>query len=180
VQGVGALQRIELLLNDDHYQQYISNNTDQESGIKYCQHGLPHHMDVARIAYILVLEHNDLGYFTREAGLSTKLVAKEVIFAAGLLHDIAKWKEVQEGVDHAASGARLARDILPRVCFDENETEIICRAIYEHRNISQNMSFLGERIHRADNLSRFCGQCEERNECPKRGTKELSVVSLEY
>jgi uncharacterized protein len=174
------LKRIELLLKDELFNQYIHNNTDEESGIKYCQHGLPHHIDVARIAYILVLEHNDLGYFTREAGLSSKLAAKEVIYAAGLLHDIAKWKEVQEGVDHAASGARLAREILPRVYFEENETEMICRAIYEHRNISQNMSFLGERIHRADNLSRFCGQCEERAECPKRGTKEMSVVSFEY
>jgi len=174
------LQRIELLLKDQFFNQYMLNNTDEESGIKYCQHGLPHHLDVARIAYILVLEHNDLSLFTREAGLSSKLAAKEVIYAAGLLHDIGKWQEIQEGVNHATCGARLARDILPRICFDENETEIICRAIYEHRNISQDMSFLGERIHRADNLSRFCGHCEERAECPKRGTKELSVVSFEY
>ena len=174
------MKRIELLLKDELYGEYIKYNTDEEKGIKYCQHGLQHHIDVARIAYILVLEHNDLNYFAKEAGLSGKLAAKETIYAAGLLHDIAKWQEIQDGVDHAASGARLARDILPRAFFNANETDLICRAIYEHRNISQDMSFLGERIHRADNLSRVCGQCEERSNCPKRGTQEMSVTTFEY
>lgn len=174
------MKRIELLLKDDMYCEYIKRNTDDEKGIKYCQHGLQHHIDVARIAYILVLEHNDLSYFAREGGLSGKLAAKEIIYAAGLLHDIAKWQEIQDGVDHAASGSRLARDILPRAFFNANETNLISRAIYEHRNISQDMSFLGERIHRADNLSRVCSQCEERSNCPKRGTHEMSVTTFEY
>ena len=174
------MKRIELLLKDELFGEYIKCNTDEEKGIKYCQHGLQHHIDVARIAYILVLEHNDLNYFAQEAGLNGNLAAKENIYAAGLLHDIAKWKEIQDGVDHAAYGARLARDILPRAFFNANETDQICQAIYEHRNISKDMSFLGERIHRADNLSRVCGQCEERTSCPKRGTKEMSVTTFEY
>jgi len=174
------LKRVELLLKDSLYSEYIKNNTNRESGIKYCQHGLPHHIDVARIAYILVLERNDLNYFVKESGLSGKLAAKETIYAAGLLHDIGKWKEIQEGIDHAAYGSRLAREILPRVFFNANETDMICRAIYEHRNISKDMSFLGERIHRADNLSRVCSQCEDRAGCPKVGTKEMSVTTFEY
>lgn len=174
------MKRIELLLKDALYSEYIKCNTDEESGIKYCQHGLQHHIDVARIAYILVLEHNDLNYFVKEGGLSGKLAAKETIYAAGLLHDIAKWKEIQDGVDHAAYGARLARNILPNAYFNASEINQICKAIYEHRNISKDMSFLGERIHRADNLSRVCTQCEERIQCPKRDTKELSVTTFEY
>lgn len=174
------MKRIELLLNDKQYGEYIKYNSDEENGIKYCRHGLQHHIDVARIAYILVLEHNDLNYFAREAGLNDKLAAKEIIYAAGLLHDIAKWKEIQDGVEHAAYGARLARDILPRAFFNAGEVDQICRAIYEHRNISRDMSFLGERLHRADNLSRICGQCEERSSCPKRSTKEMSVITFEY
>ncbi len=174
------MKRVELLLKDALYSEYIRYNTDGESGLKYCRHGLSHHIDVARIAYILVLEHNDLNYFVKENGLSGKLAGKETIYAAGLLHDIAKWKEIQDGVDHAAYGARLARDILPRAFFNTNEIDMICRAIYEHRNISKDMSFLGERIHRADNLSRVCSQCEERVNCPKRGTKEMSVTTFEY
>ncbi len=174
------MKRVELLLNDALYLEYMKLNTDDESGIKYCQHGLPHHIEVARIAYILVLEHNDLNYFIRDCDLSGKLAAKEIIYAAGLLHDIAKWKEIQDGVDHAAFGAKLAREILQRAFFNNNEIDIICRAIFEHRNISKDMSFLGERIHRADNLSRVCSQCEERTNCPKRGNKEISISTFEY
>ena len=174
------MKRVEMLLKDALYNDYMQRNSDEETGIKYCQHGLHHHIDVARIAYILVLEQNDLNYFIKESGLSGKLAAKEVIYAAGLMHDIGKWKECQEGVDHAAFGARIARDILPRAFFSAGETDLICRAIYEHRNISRDMSFLGERIHRADNLSRVCSQYEIRESCPKLATKEFSVTTFEY
>ncbi|MDD4801777.1 MAG: HD domain-containing protein [Syntrophomonas sp.] len=174
------MKRIDLILKDDIYSEYIRRNTDEEMGLKYCRHGLPHHIDVARIVYILVLEHNDLSYFVKEYGLTGRLAAKEVIYAAGLLHDIGKWKEIQEGVDHAAYGARLARDLLPRAFFNDNEIDIITKAIYDHRNISEQMSFLGERLHRADNLSRVCSQCEQRLECPKREIKEMGVTTFEY
>lgn len=174
------MKRIELLLKDALYNEYIIRNSKEEEGIKYCQHDLRHHFDVARIAYILVLEHNDLNYFVKEAGLNSKLAAKELIYAAGLLHDIGKWKEYQSDIDHASYGARLAHDVLPRAFFNPNEVEIICRAIYEHRNISKDMSFLGERVHRADNLARVCSQCEHRTQCPKLETKEFSVTTFEY
>lgn len=174
------MKRIELLLKDAQYTEYITSNSDEESSSKFCQHGLQHHLDVARIAYILVLEHNDLNYFVKDSGLSGKLAAKECIYAAGLLHDIGKWNEYKTGMDHAAFGSRLAREILPRAFFNTTEIDIICRAIYEHRNISRDMSFLGERIHRADNLSRVCSQCEDRCNCPKRGNKEFSVTTFAY
>ena len=64
--------------------------------------------------------------------------------------------------------------------FNPEEIEIICRAIYEHRNISMEMSFLGERIHRADNLSRVCSQCDQRTQCPKLENKEFSITNFEY
>ncbi len=174
------MKRVELLLKDALYNEYINRNIKEEESIQYCQHDLHHHFDVARIAYILVLENNDLNYFAKESGLSSKLAAKELIYAAGLLHDIGKWKEYQTGIDHASYGARLAAEILPRAFFNPEEIEIICRAIYEHRNISMEMSFLGERIHRADNLSRICSHCDQRTQCPNLGHKELSVTNFEY
>jgi len=174
------MKRVELLLKDALYIDYIKRNADEESIIKYCQHGLQHHIDVARIAYILVLEHNDFNYFVKDSGLSGKLAAKECIYAAGLLHDIGKWNEYRTGMDHAAYGSKLTREILPRVFFNPTEVDLISTAIYEHRNISRDMSFLGERIHRADNLSRVCSQCEERVNCTKRGNKEYSVTTFEY
>lgn len=180
------MKRIELLLKDPLYLEYMNFNTQEEEGAKFCKHDFQHHLDVARIAYILVLENNDLNYFIKENQLSGKLAAKEIIYAAGLLHDIGKWKEYQEGLDHASFGSRLAREILPNVSFSAQETGIISRAIYEHRNISKDMSFLGERVHRADNLSRMsnlsllCSECSYRNLCPKLKKMEITISSFEY
>ncbi|MDD3269977.1 MAG: HD domain-containing protein [Syntrophomonadaceae bacterium] len=174
------MKRVELLINDSFYKEYMRRNREEDLEPKFCQHDFQHHLDVARIAYILVLEHNDLNYFVKENSLSGKLAGKEVIYAAGFLHDIGKWQEYQTGIDHASFGAKLAREILPRAFFNANEVEIISRAVYEHRNISKDMTFLGERLHRADNLSRACAQCEYHAECPKYKNKELTISSFEY
>lgn len=174
------MKRVELLINDSLYQQYMKCNLEEEMEPKFCQHDFGHHLNVARIAYILVLEHNDLNYFIKECGLSGKLAAKEVIYAAGLLHDIGKWKEYKEGIDHASYGASLSRDILARAFFNHNEVDIISRAVFEHRNISVDMSFLGERLHRADNLSRICSKCPDLEQCPKAKLKEINISGFEY
>ncbi len=174
------MKRIELLIKDSLFNDYIDKNLVEEKVTGICKHDLSHHLDVARIAYILVLEPNDLNYFIRENNLSGKLAAKEVIYAAGLLHDIGKWKEYSTGEDHAAFGSRIAREILPRAYFNNNEVDVISRAIFEHSNISRDMSFLGERLHRADNLSRVCSECDQRFSCPKIRQQEVSVTALEY
>lgn len=174
------MKRVELLVKDPQYKEYLQRNFDEQREPRYCQHDFRHHLDVARITYILVLEHNDLNYFIKESGLSGKLAAKEVIYAAGLTHDLGKWNEYQTGTDHASYGAKLGREILPRVYFNPNEVEIICRAIFEHRNISLDMSFLGERLHRADNLSRVCVECDFSNQCPKLKSREPIAASFEY
>ncbi|MGI5921439.1 MAG: HD domain-containing protein [Syntrophomonadaceae bacterium] len=174
------MKRVELLLKDRLYNEYINRNVSAETQNKFCRHDLPHHIDVARITYILVLEHNDLNYFVKESNLGGKLAAKEVIYTAGLMHDIGKWQEYKIGMDHALLGSRLVREILPRASFNANEIEQISRAVYEHRNISRDMSFLGERLHRADNLSRVCSQCDLQDKCPKVKNKEIGLTGLEY
>jgi len=174
------LKRVELLMDDMLYRDYMKRNLDQEQESRFCKHDFRHHLDVARIAYILVLEHNDLNYFIKECGLSGKLAAKEVIYAAGLMHDIGKWKEYQAGIDHASYGSRLAREVLPRAFFNPMEVEMVAQAIYEHRNINRDMSFLGERLHRADNLSRFCQECEYQDDCPKAKNQDINISSFEY
>lgn len=174
------MRRIELLLNNPLYQDYINYNEQEEAEPRFCRHDISHHIDVARIAYILVLEQNDLNFFVNENRLSGKLAAKEIIYAAGLLHDIGKWKEYRSGIDHASFGAKLAREILPQVFFNPNEVEIIARSIYEHRNLSMDMSFLGERIYRADNLARICIDCIHRADCPKLEKQEINTSTFEY
>ncbi len=175
------MKRVERLIDDSLYVKNIKLNVDKETEPKSYRYDFRHHLDVARITYILILENNDLNYFVSESSLSSRLAAKEVIYAAGLLHDIGKWKEfTAEGVDHASYGARLAREILPRVFFNPHEVNIICRAIYEHSNISREMSFLGEKLHRADNLSRVYLKQEYYRQYPKVKSKEVSISSFEY
>lgn len=174
------MQRVQLILQDELFIDYINRNTEAERERPFCKHDLTHMIDVARIAYILVLEHQDLEYFIQTARLSSRMAAKELIYTAGLLHDIGKWKEYESGTDHAAFGSHLVRELLPRLDFTENEASIIAQAVFEHRNISKEMSFLGERLHRADNLSRVCSQCDENQDCIKFKNKEMGSTLLVY
>ncbi|MBC7075874.1 MAG: HD domain-containing protein [Syntrophomonadaceae bacterium] len=174
------MKRAERLINDPLYAENMELNVRSEVEPKSYQHDFRHHLDVARITYILILENNDLNYFVKESGLSSKLAAKEVIYAAGLLHDIGKWKEYTEGIDHALYGSRLAREILPRAFYNPREVDIICRAVYEHSNISRDMSFLGEKLHRADNLSRVYPEKEYFKELSGIKNKEINISSFEY
>lgn len=174
------MKRVELLVKDPLYKEYLQRNSDEQKDARFCLHDFRHHLDVARITYILVLEQNDLVFFIKESGLNGRLAAKEVIYAAGLTHDIGKWYEYRTGIDHASYGAKLGRELLPQAYFNPNEVEIICRAIFEHRNISVDMSFLGERLHRADNLSRVCVDCDFRDQCPKLKSRDPIAATFEY
>lgn len=177
---VRLLKRIDLLLSDSLYNEYLQRNAVEEMEPKFCRHDINHHFDVARITFILMLENNDLEHFLRESKINSRLAAKEVIYAAGLLHDIGKWKEYRDGEEHASYSASLARGLLPRALFTPDETEIICQAIYEHRNISNDMSFLGERLYRANNLSRICSRCVSKEQCTKVQQKEISMNLPQY
>lgn len=174
------LKRVQLILQDELFIEYINRNTHEGQEHPFCKHDLAHMIDVARIAYILVLENHDLEYFVQAANLSGKMAAKEIIYTAGLLHDIGKWEEYDSGADHAAFGSQLVRDLLPRLNFNENEINIIARAVFEHRNINEEMSFLGERLHRADNLSRVCSQCSDKQYCIKFENAEKGSTLLVY
>ncbi|MGE5398493.1 MAG: HD domain-containing protein [Chitinophagales bacterium] len=174
------MKRIELILKDPSFIDYINRNTLSDQEHRYCKHDLAHMIDVARITYILILEQQSIGNYITTGSLSGKMAARETIYAAGLLHDIGKWKEYMTGEDHAAFGARLAREMLPRLFFNDNEIDVISQAIFEHRNISKDMSFLGEKLHRADNLSRVCSQCTESTNCLKYQNKEIGTHLLVY
>ena len=66
----------EIFLNDK-YVKLLNELNELEENRVFCKHGIEHFLDVARIAYIKVLE-NKLSY------------SKEVIYAIALLHDIGR------------------------------------------------------------------------------------------
>lgn len=57
----------------------------------------------------------------------------DILHTAVLLHDIARADQYRTGKDHAAEGARLARQILEDAGQPEEYTEAVCHAIAAHR-----------------------------------------------
>lgn len=117
---------------------------------KFCRHGISHLLDVARLAYIEVLENN-------------YSISKETVYAAALLHDIGRAKD---NADHEAAGAEMADRILNSCGFSDEESAEIAYAVRQHGNagISAESSLCGL-LYRADKRSRICCFCSAVSEC---------------
>lgn len=168
------LRKVEQILNDLLYREYLAKNAHYEGERRFCRHDLSHMLDVARIAYMLFLEAGEIGRLDEVHGLSGKEAAKELIYAAGLVHDIARWRQYETGEDHAQTGAELAVPLLSRAGFGHGEIEAIAAAVREHRSGGTKCTLLGDRLCRADDFSRPCFQCKVRGECYKFGKNGLN------
>ena len=69
------MERIQNILKHPEFEKSMRMIRTLEKERIFCCHGMEHLLDVARIAYITSLEE--------EAGIK-----KDVIYAAGLLHDV--------------------------------------------------------------------------------------------
>ena len=102
----------------------------------------------------------------------------ETIETAGLLHDIGRWQEYEQGIRHEIAGSILAPAILKDCGFTESETKEIVLAVSNHRNseIKEELSLSGY-LYRADKKSRPCFLCEAEKECDwSREKKNLRIV----
>lgn len=175
------MERLEIILKDPYYQKCISLNEAKEVKRKFCKHAFQHMLDVARVTYILIMEAKELKNFVVQNNLGTRERAREVIYAAALLHDIARWHEYETGEDHAVKGAEISVELLEKAGFNKHEVNLITQAIKEHRGrFTENMSLLGEYLHRADNLSRSCYFCEAKGECYKFDEMDTGVKVVVY
>lgn len=145
------MKNVNMLLKDQEFVSYLQKNTECETDRIYCCHDLTHALDVARIAYILNLEEN--------LGLS-----KQVVYAAGLTHDIGRWMEYESGISHETASAILAEELLLRNEFDYDDIADIVEAIGNHRTESSG-SVLSSVLYRADKLSRNCPSCDAIKTC---------------
>ena len=147
------MNRIDKILADDEFRSISVMIKEQEYDRIYCRHSLGHALSVARIAYIINLEEN-LG------------MDKELIYATALLHDMVRYSKYEkEGMSHHAAGAIIAKDILERAGFDEDEVVLICEAIGKHKNYAEDDNTLAALLYRADKLSRNCFICEAEPGC---------------
>ena len=144
------MKNIDIIMNNSMYTESLEKLKKYEENREFCNHTIEHFIDVARIAYIMVLEE-DLK------------VSKEVIYAIVLLHDIGRVKQYEEGIHHDIASVDMSREILKETSFTEEEVKIILNGIANHRKESDNK--LEEIIYRADKLSRQCFSCKAENEC---------------
>ena len=93
------MERVNKILNHPTYKTLLEELSRLEKDRFFCKHSLEHFLDVARIAYINVLER----------GLSYK---KEIIYAIALLHDIGRVEEYKNGISHDIASVKIAEEIL--------------------------------------------------------------------
>ena len=144
------MENINIILNNKEYKQALEKLSEYEKNREFCNHTIEHFIDVSRIAYIMVLEEK----------LS---VSKEVIYAIGLLHDIGRVKQYEEGIHHDIASVEMSKEILKETSFTDKEINIILNGIANHRKESDNK--LEEIIYKADKLSRQCFNCKAEKEC---------------
>ena len=144
------MNNIDAIMNNKLYREALEKLSEYEKNREFCNHTIEHFIDVSRIAYIMVLEE--------------KLnVSKEVIYSIGLLHDIGRVKQYEEGIHHDIASVEMSKEILKETSFTDEEINIILNGIANHRKESDNK--LEEIIYKADKLSRQCFNCKAEKEC---------------
>lgn len=122
----------------------------------FCRHGLPHLLDTTRIMHILNLER----------GLC---ISTDIIYAAGLLHDIGRLRQYEDGTPHDQAAMPIAEAILEDCGYDKKERDLILFAVAAHRSRTDEPSglkeLLADLLYQADKKSRLCFQCPAREAC---------------
>lgn len=145
--------RVQKILQHPEFKKAMEWINIVEKDRIFCGHSITHLLDVARICWIDNLE--------RGAGFP-----KDVIYAAGLLHDVGKYLQYKKGIPHHISSAGLAEVILTDAGFTTNENNEICQAILSHRDkAAADASLLGQILYRADKISRACYACSASAKC---------------
>lgn len=158
------MKNTNVILHDKAYRDMVLELEALERDRKFCKHDLDHFINVARIAYILNLEE--------ACGFS-----KDLIYTTALLHDIGRVMEYKDGTPHDIGSYNIAKDMLLKTDFNEDEQSLILDAILNHRHLDESHSF-NRIIFRADKLSRDCYRCKMFGEC--HWDDNLKNVNLKY
>ena len=98
------------------------------------QFNMYHHytVDEHLIRSVGILSEIERGLLEEDHPLSTEifpgLKSRRALYVATLLHDVAKGRDE----DHSIAGARVAREVCPRLGLDEKETETVAWLIEQH------------------------------------------------
>ncbi len=145
------MNKVNEILNNDLFKKYIKELETLETDREFCKHNIEHSLDVARIAYIKVLEENIN-------------ISKEVIYAVALLHDIGRVLQYKDGTPHHKGSVIISEEILKDTSFSREEKDIIIDSIKEHREELAENDFQSI-IQISDKLSRNCYNCKAYDKC---------------
>ena len=158
------MERINRIWRHPTYQECLKKIAEHEKDRKFCRHTPEHFLDVARIT--LLLAH--------EEGIGAE---KEIVYAAGLLHDIGRFRQYEEGIPHEQASADLAEKILEDCVFTDKEKEEILALIRSHRRADAG-SALEALFRRADKLSRNCFSCPACGACSWTDEKKNREIRI--
>lgn len=145
------MERYNRIIQNEIFSSLMNRLDKLEADRKFCNHDLTHLLDVSRIAYIMALENKlDL--------------SKDVIYAAGLLHDIGRVAEYEKEEEHQTAGATAAGRIMEKCGYSQEEINAVKDAITGHRE-ERDGSLLNNLLYTADKLSRNCFCCKAYKEC---------------
>lgn len=144
------MERVNEIIQNKKYKELLNRLNELEVERIFCKHNMEHFLDLARIAYIRVLEEG-LNY------------SKEIIYAIALLHDMGRVLEYENGTPHDEGSVTIAKDILGKIDFSMEEKELIIECIKDHRG--EGSSRLSQIISKSDKLSRQCFMCNAEKEC---------------
>ena len=145
------MNRVNAVWQHEIYRSCLEKLCAWEEKREFCRHTPEHFLDVARLTWILSLEE----------GIPAE---KEIVYAAGLLHDIGRFHQYEEGIPHEQASAELAEQILKDCGFEKQEQEQILELIRGHRTKERKRNLAGL-FYRADKLSRSCFSCPAREKC---------------
>lgn len=150
----GNMERVRAILEHPLFQELWKKLQDAEKDRFFCRHTMEHFLDVARLMYIYSLEDG-------------ADIRKDIIYAAGLLHDIGRYEQITKGTPHHIASARLAEEIMKDSGFMEDEIRTVQNAVLGHRKKESlgSEDRLTAYLYRGDKRSRNCFACPARPEC---------------
>lgn len=147
------MERVQKIMEHEQFCKYLRDIKEEEKNRIFCCHGIGHLLDVARIAYIFLLEER-------------ADIKKDVVYGTALLHDIGKIEQYRNKIPHEKASVWLAKPILEQCGYEEEEIELMLGAIDNHRyGKDDDKHKLYESIHKADKWSRNCMYCVASDKC---------------